>query len=263
MLWGSISKVYGEDFKPFLGGVFKGLSACIEQEEADLEVELGDAAKDLVGQEVTIGGRKVKVAETSDDEDGDIEDIDLDDEDDWEDFTTVTPLALEKEIAVEVIGDLISHTKGAYLPYFEKTIELVLPLTEHPYEGVRKSTISTLHRAYATLFALAEENGQMPKWQAGLPLKVQLPLEVQKFAEILMTATIKLWGEESDPYVYLFLWFLFLLFYTRLAQGRSYMMTTPLPSSLRHAISMIDANNVFQRNLICYIIYVITRIKTS
>jgi hypothetical protein len=199
MLWGSISKVYGEDFKPFLDGVFKGLSACIEQEEADLEVELGDAAKDLVGQEVTIGGRKVKVAEASDDEDGDIEDIDLDDEDDWEDFTTVTPLALEKEIAVEVIGDLISHTKGAYLPYFEKTIELVLPLTEHPYEGVRKSTISTLHRAYATLFALAEENGQMPKWQAGLPLKVQLPVEVQKFAEILMTATIKLWGEESDP----------------------------------------------------------------
>ena len=108
MLWGSISKVYGEDFKPFLDGVFKGLSACIEQEEADLEVELGDAAKDLVGQEVTIGGRKVKVAEASDDEDGDIEDIDLDDEDDWEDFTTVTPLALEKEIAVEVIGDLIS-----------------------------------------------------------------------------------------------------------------------------------------------------------
>ncbi|EEA25207.1 hypothetical protein TMatcc_006573 [Talaromyces marneffei ATCC 18224] len=199
MLWGSISKVYGEDFKPFLDGVFKGLSACIEQEEADLEVELGDAAKDLVGQEVTIGGRKIKVAEASDDEDGDIEDIDLDDEDDWEDFTTVTPLALEKEIAVEVIGDLISHTKGAYLPYFEKTIELVLPLTEHPYEGVRKSTISTLHRAYATLFALAEENGQMPKWQAGLPLKVQLPVEVQKFAEILMTATIKLWGEESDP----------------------------------------------------------------
>ncbi|OKL61035.1 hypothetical protein UA08_03285 [Talaromyces atroroseus] len=199
MLWGSISKVYGEDFKPFLDGVFKGLSACIEQEEADLEVELGDAAKDLVGQEVSIGGRKVKVAETSDDEDGDIEDIDLDDEDDWEDFTTVTPLALEKEIAVEVIGDLISHTKGAYIPYFEKTIELVLPLTEHPYEGVRKSTISTIHRAYATLFALAEDNGQMPKWQAGLPLKVQPPVEVKKFGEILMTATIKLWAEESDP----------------------------------------------------------------
>lgn len=202
ILWGSISKVYGEDFKPFLDGVVKGLTACIEQEEADLEVELGEAAKDLVGQEVSIGGRKVKVAEADDDDDDDdIEDIDLDDEDDWEDFTTVTPLALEKEIAVEVIGDLISHTKSAYLPYFEKTIELILPLAEHPYEGVRKSTISTLHRAYATLFAIGEETGQMEKWQPGLPVKVQPATEVKKFGEILMTATIKMWGDEADRYV--------------------------------------------------------------
>jgi hypothetical protein len=200
MLWGSISKVYGEDFKPFLDGVVKGLTACIEQEEADLEVELGEAAKDLVGQEVTIAGRKVKVADVSDDEDG-IEDIDLDDEDDWEDFTTVTPLAQEKEIAVEVIGDLISHTKSAYLPYFEKTIELILPLAEHPYEGVRKSTISTLHRSYATLFALAEETGQMEKWKPGLPLQVQPATEVKKFGEILMTATLKMWSDETDRYV--------------------------------------------------------------
>lgn len=202
ILWGAISKVYGEDFKPFLEGVVKGLTACIEQEEADLEVELGNSAKDLVGQEVSIAGQKVKVAEPDDDEDG-IEDIDLDEEDDWEDFTTVTPLAQEKEIAVEVIGDLISHTKSAYLPYFEKTIELILPLAEHPYEGVRKSTISTLHRAYATLFALAEETGQMEKWKPGLPLQVQPANEVKKFGEILMTTTLKMWTDESDRYVFL------------------------------------------------------------
>jgi importin-4 len=198
ILWGSISKVYGEDFKQYLDGVVKGLTACVEQEESDLEVELGQAAKDLVGQEVTIAGRKVKVASADSDEDGDIEDIDIDDEDDWEDFTTVTPLALEKEIAVEVIGDLITHTKAAYLPFFEKTIELILPLAEHPYEGVRKSTISTLHRAYATLFNLAEETGQMEKWQPGLPLKIQPATEVKKFGEILMTATIKMWADEDD-----------------------------------------------------------------
>ncbi|KAL1962369.1 hypothetical protein VTN77DRAFT_9782 [Rasamsonia byssochlamydoides] len=198
ILWGAISKVYGEDFKPFLDGVVKGLTACIEQEEADLEVELGDAAKDLVGQEVNIAGRKVKVAEPDDDDEDGIEDIDLDEEDDWEDFTTVTPLAQEKEIAVEVIGDIISHTKSAFLPYFEKTIELILPLAEHPYEGVRKSTISTLHRSYATLFALAEETGQMEKWKPGLPLQVQPANEVKKFGEILMTATLKMWADESD-----------------------------------------------------------------
>src|SRR5699024_368153 len=107
-------------------------------------------------------------------------------------------------IAVEVIGDLVTHTKSAYLPYFEKTIETVMPLAEHPYEGVRKSTISTLHRSYAMLFSIAEESGQMPKWKPGLPLQVEPPKEVKKFGEILMTTTVKMWMEEDDRYVYFF-----------------------------------------------------------
>lgn len=200
IFWGAMSKVYGEQFAPFLDGVVKGLSACIEQEETDLEVPL--SAKDLVGQEVNIGGRKVKVTDADGNEDGDIEDVDVDDEDAWEDITATTPLALEKEIAVEVIGDIVTHAKSAYLPYLEKTIELILPLAEHPYEGVRKSTISTLHRSYAALWAIAEESGQMEKWRPGLPLQVQPAGEVKKFGEILMTATIKMWSEEEDRYVF-------------------------------------------------------------
>ncbi|OJJ43951.1 hypothetical protein ASPZODRAFT_135353 [Penicilliopsis zonata CBS 506.65] len=197
IFWGAMSKVYAEHFAPFLDGVVKGLFECIDQDETELEVPL--SAKDLVGQEVNIGGRKVKIADADDDEDdGDIEDVDLDDEDAWDDITATTPLSLEKEIAVEVIGDLVTHTKSAFLPHFEKTIEVVMPLCEHPYEGVRKSTISTLHRSYAMLFSIAEETGQMPKWKAGLPLQVQPAKEVKKFGEILMTATIKMWNEEDD-----------------------------------------------------------------
>ncbi|KAF9885257.1 hypothetical protein FE257_000617 [Aspergillus nanangensis] len=204
IFWGAMSKVYVEHFSPFLDGVMKGLFECIDQDETDLEVSLGEAAKDLIGQEVTIAGRKVKVATADDDdepvgEDGEIEDVDVDeDEDAWDDITATTPLSLEKEIAVEVIGDLVTHTKTAFLPYFEKTIETVMPLADHPYEGVRKSTISTLHRSYAMLFSIAEESGQMPKWQAGLPLKVEPAKEVKKFGEILMTATLKMWTEEDD-----------------------------------------------------------------
>ncbi|KAJ5175810.1 uncharacterized protein N7482_001687 [Penicillium canariense] len=202
IFWGAMAKVYSEHFSPFLDGVIKGLFECIEQDEDDLELDLGEAAKDLIGQEVTVAGRKVKVASAEDDDEleGDIEDVDIDedDEDAWDDITATTPLSLEKEIAVEVIGDLVTHTRSSFLPYFEKTIETVMPLAEHPYEGVRKSTISTLHRSYAMLFAIAEETGQMPKWQPGLPLQVQSAKEVKKFGEILMTATIKMWAEEDD-----------------------------------------------------------------
>lgn len=207
ILWGSLAKVYEEDFAPFLGGVVNGLFDCIDQEEGDLEVQLGDSAKDLLGKEVTIAGRKVKVADAIDDDDDaddddDIEDIDLDDDDsDWNDLTTVTPLALEKEIAIEVIGDVVGNTKTAYMPYFEKTIQKLLPLVDHSYENVRKAVFSTLHRAYAALYEVQEESGAQPKWEPGLPLKVKPVAELQKLGELVMTATLNTWADEEDTYV--------------------------------------------------------------
>ncbi|KIW24523.1 uncharacterized protein PV07_10234 [Cladophialophora immunda] len=202
ILWGSLAKVYEADFAPFLDGVVKGLFDCIDQEEADLEVELGDSARDLLGKEVTIAGKRVKVAVADDDdEDGDIEDIEIDgddDDSDWGDFATVTPIALEKEIAIEVIGDVVSNTKTAYLPFFEKTIEKLLPLVEHSYENVRKATISTLHRAYAALYDISEESGELQKWKPGLPLQVEPTPVLKKFGEVLMNATLNVWPEEED-----------------------------------------------------------------
>lgn len=202
ILWGSLAKVYEEDFAPFLGGVVNGLFECIDQEEGDLEVQLGDSAKDLLGKEVTIAGRKVKVADAIDDdedEDDDIEDVEFDDEDsDWGDLTTVTPLALEKEIAIEVIGDVVGNTKTAYMPYFEKTISKLLPLVEHSYENVRKAAFSTLHRAYAALYEVQEESGAQQKWQPGLPLKVKPVSELEKLGELVMTATLTTWPDEED-----------------------------------------------------------------
>lgn len=208
ILWGSMSKVYGEEFTPFIEGVVNGLFACLEQDETELEVQVGTEAKDLVGKEVNIGGRTVKVASGDDDdvsglEGAEVEDVDIGDDDEWDDddLTTVTPVSLEKEIAIDVIGDLITHAKKAYLPYFEKTIEKITPLAEHQYEGVRKSVIGALHRSYAALWSIAEEGGQMAKWEPGLPLKVQPASEVKKFGEILITATLKMWTDEEDRYV--------------------------------------------------------------
>ena len=201
ILWGSLAKVYEEDFAPFLGGVVQGLFDCVDQEEGELEVELGENAADLVGKEVTIAGRKVKVADAigSDDDEDDIEDIDLDEDDsDWNDLTTVTPLALEKEIAIEVMGDVVGNTKTAYMPYFEKTISKLLPLVEHSYENVRKAAFSTLHRAYAALYDVQEDAGTQQKWEAGLPLKVQPVPELAKLGELIMTATLTNWADEED-----------------------------------------------------------------
>ncbi|QSZ36123.1 hypothetical protein DSL72_007248 [Monilinia vaccinii-corymbosi] len=195
LLWGILAKVYEEEFTPFLGGVVTALAACLAQPEDDLEVQLGEHAQELLGQEVMVAGKKVKVAGPTD-----IEDVDVmyDDEDEeWDDITAVTAVALEKEVAIEVIGDILTHTRQHYMPYFAKTIEAVTPLVEHSYEGVRKTAISTMWRAYACLFSMMEDKTGT-KWAPGLPLAVQPTSELIKMGEIVTTATINLWENEFD-----------------------------------------------------------------
>ncbi|KAG9248048.1 armadillo-type protein [Calycina marina] len=197
ILWSTLSKVYEEKFTTYLEGVVKGLWESLEQEEAENEIELGEHAADLLGQEVIIAGKKIKVVATTD-EDADEDDMeDGDDDDDWDDLSAVTAVAMEKEIAIEVIGDVLSHTRAHFVPYFQKTIEILVPLVEHNYEGVRKTAVSTLWRGYACLFALMEDHSG-EKWAPGLPVKAQPSEEVIKLGEVVTIATLQLWIDETD-----------------------------------------------------------------
>jgi hypothetical protein len=205
ILWSTLAKVYEEEFTQFLGGVVEGLLESLGQEESDMEVELGEEAAGIVGKEVLVAGKKVKITTATDE----IEDVDPmedngdDSDDDWADLTSVTAVALEKEIAVEVIGDVLCHTRQDFLPYVEKTIETVIGLVEHSYEGVRKSAISTLWRSYACLWTLLEDSTGK-KWQPGIPLKEQPTQELIKLGEVVVPATLALWEDEIDRYAELF-----------------------------------------------------------
>jgi len=210
ILWSILARVYEENFEPFLPGVAKALLDCLEQEEVDSEVQLGAEASDLIGQEVTIAGKKIKVAGANGVNEGDDGDDDAivralmegaeEDGDDWDDLGAVTAVAMEKEIAVEVIGDVLTHAKGKYLPYMQKTIEVTIPLLDHSFEGVRKSAVGTLWRAYACLWGLAEDGG-MQKWQPGLSIKVKPTADLEKLGDLVMKGTLALWEEEMDRYV--------------------------------------------------------------
>ena len=211
ILWSVLARTYEENFEPFLQGVMKSLLGCLEQDETDAIVQLGAEAADLVGKEVTIAGKKIKVAGANgvnEDDEADGEDViealidaEDDSDDDWDDFGAVTGVAMEKEIAVEVIGDVLTHTKGRFLPYMEKTIEVTVPLLDHTFEGVRKSAVSTLWRAYACLWGLAEDNG-MAKWQPEWPVTVKPTSDLVKLGDLVMKGTLALWEEEMDRYVY-------------------------------------------------------------
>ena len=208
LFWGNLAKVYKSDFKPFLDGTVKALFESLESEESDIEVDLGEEGKDLAGKEVNIGGKKIKVAAMSDDdiiEASEIEDIDEaeldDDDDDWDDdLQAVTAIAQEKEIAVEVVGDIVTHLTADCVRYLEKIIQVILPLVEHPYEGVRRGAIGTLFRIYAAVWALQPE--AQKKWEPGIPVQVHPTGEISKLGELIMKAVLATWPEEEDRYVH-------------------------------------------------------------
>jgi hypothetical protein len=202
ILWSTMAKVYEEGFAKYLPGAIKGLNECLDQDETGTDVELGEHASELVGQEVIIEGQKVKVMSAGEDDDDDFEDLNdaMVDDDEWDDLEGVTAVAMEKEIAAEVYGDIITHTRREYIPYLEQTVTKLLELVDHSYEGIRKAALGTLWRTFACLFGMAEGDG-MAKWSPGLPLKVEPPAELKKLGNLVMTATMATWQDEMDRYV--------------------------------------------------------------
>ncbi|KAI1840350.1 hypothetical protein JX265_000732 [Neoarthrinium moseri] len=194
ILWSSLSKVYEGNLGDSLQGIFKGLFDSIELEEEDLEID--EELAGLVEGDIVTDGKKIKVKPAEGDSD-DEDEMDDDDDDDWDDIMGISQAAMEKEVAVEVLGDVITHAKEKSVPYLEKAIELITPLVEHTYEGCRKAAISTLWRTYACVWQIMEQQtGQ--KWQPGLPTNFETPANLAKLGEVVSTATMSLWLEESD-----------------------------------------------------------------
>ena len=207
ILWSTMSRVYEEDFAKYLPGAVKGLQDCLEQEETDFQLTLSEAANDLLGTDVNIAGRKFRVSEASN-TDGDVDvtqgNEDAGDDGEWSDIDGVTAVAMEKEVATDCFGDIVSNTKRQYLPHLEKTVTQLLGITNHSFEGVRKGAISALWRSYATLWQLAEDDG-LPKWKPGLPLQIQPTADLAKLGSLVMKATLEVWESESDRYAPFFL----------------------------------------------------------
>ncbi|KAI1134222.1 importin beta-4 subunit-like protein [Hypoxylon sp. FL0543] len=196
ILWSQLATVYEGDLGDSLAGIFKGLFESLQLEEEGVELDIPEGQEGLVDDEVVVGGKKFKVksAEEADDN----EDImDDDDDDDWDDLVGVSAQAFEKEIALEVLGDVIYAAKEKSAPYIEKTVELVAPFAEHSYEGCRKTALGTLWRTYACVWEVMEKQTGR-KWEPGLPLKVEPIPNIAKLGEIVSTATLHVWPDEAD-----------------------------------------------------------------
>ena len=195
MFWSAMARVYKENFEPFLEGATQSILEALEQDDGPgVEVEAGAQSEDLIGQEVFIAGNKVKVVKGDGGEgaeDGD--------DDEWDDLDALSPISEEKEVALEALAEIFSHVGTAFLPYYEKSIEMIMSLIEHHYEATRRAAISAMYRAYASLFQLQPVEKQ--KWEPGLPVRLQPTTEVAKFGDVVMTATRAQYMTEEDRYV--------------------------------------------------------------
>lgn len=197
ILWSSLSKVYEAQFAPFLPGVFTGLFDSLELEEEEVTLQLSEEEKAIIGtqDELITAGKRIKVRQSDDVDDNVMDD---EDEDDWEDAGVSTE-ALEKEVAIEVLGDVITHACGAaeVSEYLEKAVEKIAPLAEHSYEGCRKAAICTLWRAYARVWQLMEQETGV-SWEPGFPPKQAPTPALLTLGEIVSSATLQLWSEEGE-----------------------------------------------------------------
>jgi importin-4 len=196
ILWSFMAKVYKADFEPFLEGTVKGLVNCVKQEEElVMDPSTDDAIQEVMekynskqSEDIKHEVNKILLSKFGGDGTLDIDDIE--DIDDLEDLDVLSAVALEKEIAIEVMGDVFSHTKEKFLPYVEEVLELVFEHVKHDQAGVREAALGTLWRAYTTLWEIEEEKGTMAQWKPGVPLKVQPPAELLNLGSKIMGVTL-------------------------------------------------------------------------
>jgi importin-4 len=198
ILWSSLSKVYGEQFAHFLPGVFKSLLESLTLEEQEIAID-GLTAEQAAEEIMVIGGKKIRLKKPEEGEDATAMGDEDDEWDDIDDFTGVTAVALEQEIAIEILGDVIAHACGMenLQQYLESTVEAVLPFVDHSYEGCRKSALSTLWRAYARAWELIMD-GQGVKWEPGFPPKQTPDASLVKLGQIVAKKTLEIWADDSD-----------------------------------------------------------------
>ncbi|TIB97245.1 ARM repeat-containing protein [Wallemia mellicola] len=165
-----MTRVFGEEFSPFLGDVVPALLRSLSQDETDDLEGGGDGLFDA-GEE-------------------NIEDIDPE-----KMLSVNSAMAIEKEVAADAIGEIFINTKSNFLPFVEESVGKLVEQLEHYYEGIRKSAISSL---FAFMSAFYDISSPAP-WQAGIATPYHE--NVEKLIEMVLPAIFDAWAQEDDKQV--------------------------------------------------------------
>lgn len=158
LFFGVMSRVFGDDFAPYLPNVVPSLILSCKQAEHGEEERL-TISNPEVAANFASGLSPANAIAVTDELRVDIDDDELD----MDKLLDVnSTICIEKEIAADTIGTIFQATRRHFLPFVEQcTIELV-GLLPHYYDGIRKSATDSLLEIVRTFYELSEPKEWTP-----------------------------------------------------------------------------------------------------
>ncbi|UZJ51765.1 hypothetical protein CBS101457_001085 [Exobasidium rhododendri] len=176
-------RVFGEEFSQFLPAVVPKLLESFRQSEHA-------PVPGAVGGDGVLNGLGVS---TNDQDDNDDDFIDLDEV--FENLQNVnTAVGVEKAVAADALGEIFVYTREGFTPFLASSVEELINLLDHYYQGIRKSAIGALLVFINTL----NDMSSPAEWQPGHSASPPLNSDVAKLVEAVIPAIMDSWADEDD-----------------------------------------------------------------
>ncbi len=189
MFFGTMASVFEDEFAPYLSQVVPPLLVSCMQSEANQfeDDEAGTAQQAVAAFNAAASSSKVTMDGDADDDEEDIDELD-------DLFNGVnSEIAIEKEIATEVLGQIFEACKSAYLPFLDETVKTLIEKLDHYYEGIRKAAMSALFTVIKTYYTMSEPAA----WEGHMP-PPPLHDQVKLLIDTIMPKILEAWQNEDD-----------------------------------------------------------------
>ncbi|KAL7280928.1 hypothetical protein ACG7TL_005876 [Trametes sanguinea] len=196
LFFGVMSRVFGDEFAPYLPNVVPALLQSCKQAEHGEEERLAITNPDIAASFASgSGSSPANAIAVTDDSHVTVDDDDALDMDKLLDVNST--ICIEKEIAADTIGALFASTRQHFLPYVEQcTIELV-GLLPHYYDGIRKSATDSLLEIVRTFYELSEPQ----PWQPGFANVAPLDPRVKELIGHIVPPLLEMYESEDNKKV--------------------------------------------------------------
>ncbi|ORX39229.1 armadillo-type protein [Kockovaella imperatae] len=194
IFFGVMAQVFEGEFAGYLPQCVPALVAsCQQSESTDELLEDGESSGAAIAEAFASGSSRILDEDITGEDDGETDINALDAM-----FAKVnSAVAIEKEVATDTIGELFTATKEAFMPYIEETVQILIDLLDHYYEGIRKSAVGSLFAFIKTIYDLSDPQ----EWIPGAVVRVPLHVDVKKLVDHILPKIFELWQTEDDKSV--------------------------------------------------------------